>query len=444
VVNTIQTNKLSTTVKNSYTYLAQSTTPNTPEYLPGDGPLVVPDFDSYVMFDFSQMQPDNSLIETDLSGAGQIYLTFIDDQRQIKIPALQDLINVDKTVGQAVFKISADQSSSIFQLSNRYYFVTTAVSVGSAVVNETVLYSGVWIKSNEPERVTYSERLKILNDTLKDSDLQIKTLQTIVDALKLRKNNLTERSNQLSDIITDLRNQIGSSSEEIANIEAKIDKEKDTALVAQAEASATADATKMAQEEQDSKKSKRRKARILQTTTGSTFKKKLRGLFKNPIKLIGAIINPIAAVAYLSINKGLKVNYELELEDTKEKVKVKRFAYIYSDTSSVNNSGGDNTFINDSWFSIKDSEGGRPSAGKVTVIALIDKRLDQFDSKDQFKMMVGTDPVVEPAAAYNESNKSAAAFYLGSPDNYYYKYVTFARDVDPQKKITEIIGEVEL
>jgi len=444
VANTIQTNTLTTVTQKSYTYLAQSTTPNTPEYLPGDGTLVVPDFDSYVMFDFSQRLPDNSLMETDLSGAGQIYLTFIDDQRQVKIPALQNMVNVDKTIGQAVFKISADQSSAIFQLSNRYYFVSTAVSVGAAVVNETVLYSGVWVKSNEPERVTYSERLRILNGTLKDSDLQVQTLQAAVDALKLRKTNLTERSIQLSAIITDLKNQIGSSSEEIANIEAKIEKEKEVTAAAAEVAAEAADAAKKAQEEQAAKKSKRRKAKIVENKQSLSFWEKLRGLFKNPLSGIVAVLNPIAGLAMAAVQGKYKVSYTLELEDTKEKVNVKRFAYIYSDTSSVNNSSGNNSYIDDSWFSIKDSEGGRPTAGKVTILALVDKRLDQFDSKDQFKTMVGTDPVVEPAVAYNDSNKSAAAFYLGGSDYYYYKYVTFARDVDPQKKITELIGEVEL
>jgi regulator of protease activity HflC (stomatin/prohibitin superfamily) len=444
VANTIQTNTLTTVTKNSYTYLAQPTTPNAPEYLPGDGTLVVPDFDSYVMFDFSQRMPDGSLMETDLSGAGQIYLTFIDDQRQVKIHALQSMANVDKTIGQAVFRITADQSASIFQLSNRYYFVTTAVSVGAAVVNETVLYAGVWLKSNEPERVTYSERLRLLNLNLKTSDTQLMTLQAIVDELRLRKINLTERSTQLDAIINDLKNQIGSTSEEIANIEAKIEKDKEAQAVVAEAAAEAADAQKKAEEEQIAKKSKRRKAKIVENKQKLTFLQKLSGAFKNPLSVLAFVLNPIGGLLSAGISKGYKVSYTLELEDTKEKVKVKRFAYIYSDTASVNNAAGNNTFIDDTWFTIKDSEGARPAAGKVTVVALIDKRLDQFDAKDQFKTMIGTDPIKEPPVDYNNTNKSAAAFYLGGNDNYYYKYVTYARDVDPQKKITELIGEVEL
>ena len=441
MANIIQTNTLTTVTPTSYNYLVQPTTPNSREYLPGDGTLVVPDFDSYVMFDFSQRLQDNSLEETDLSGAGQIYLTFIDDQRQVKIAALQNMVNVDKTIGQAVFKISKDQSSAIFQLSNRYYFISTAVSVGSAVVNETVLYSGVWQKSNETERVTFSDRLRILNERLRESDIQVITLQAEVDILKNKKKNLTERSLQLDSIITDLKTQIGSTSESISQIEAKVEKEQEAATVLAETAAEKAEEDKKAEEEQIAKKSKRRKAKIVETKQKVPFSKKIGGFFKNPLSAIGFVLNPIGGILSASLNKKYNVNYTLELEDTKEKVQVRRFVYIYSDLASAGTLAKQ---VDASWFTIKDSEGGRPAAGKVNVMALIEKRLDQFDAKEQFKTMVGTDPVKEPPIPYNDSNKSATAYYLGSADNYYYKYVVYARDVDPNKKITELIGEVEL
>lgn len=441
MANIIQTNTLTTVTASSYNYLAQPTTPNSREYLPGDGTLVVPDFDSYVMFDFSQRLQDNSLEETDLSGAGQVYLTFIDDQRQVKISALQNMVNVDKTIGQAVFKISKDQSSAIFQLPSRYYFISTAVSVGSAVVNETVLYSGVWQKSNETERVTFSDRLRTLNVTLRESDTQVVSLQAEVDAFKNRKNNLTERSLQLDSIITDLKNQIGSTSESISQIEAKVEKEQEVATVLAEAAEEKAADNKKAEEEQVAKRSKRRKAKIVETKQKVPFSKKIGGFFKNPLSAVAFVLNPIGGILSAGLKKQYNVNYTLELEDTKEKVQVRRFVYIYSDLASIGTSAKQ---VDASWFTIKDSEGGRPAAGKVNVMALIEKRLDQFDAKEQFKIMIGTDPVKEPPVPYNDSNKSATAYYLGSADNYYYKYVVYARDVDPNKKITELIGEVEL
>lgn len=447
MANSISTNTLTTVTPSTYTYLAQSTTPNTPEYLPGDGTLVVPDFDSYVMFDFSQKLPDKSTVETDLSSAGAIYLTFIDDQRQIKIASLDKIENANKVIGQVVFKISAEQSSAIFQLANRYYFVSSAVSVGAAVVNETVIYSGVWQKSNEPERVTFSDRLRILKAQDDASKSQADALRKEVDDLLAQKLNLTNRSTGLDKIIADLRNQIGSTTDEISQIESKIDKQKEAAqTAAEVAAQATADA-KAAQTEADAKKAKRRKAKILEHKHTYTFWEKVRGIFNNPLSIVGFVINPILSIASAGINQKYSVNYELELEDTKEKVKVRGFRVVYSDRDSfIKNVGAANatTGIDDSWFSIKDSEGARPAAGTVTWLASIEKRLDQFDSKDQFKTMIGTDPVVEPAAAYNNSNKSAASFYLGGNDLYYYKYVTYARDVDPQKKITELLGDVEL
>jgi hypothetical protein len=441
VANTIQTDILATPTNPTYTYLVQQTTPNTPEYLPGDGTLVVPDFDSYVMFDFSQRMPDSTLLETDLTGAGQVYLNFIDDQKQVKVAALQTISNANKAVGQVVFKISSEQSSAIFQLTNRYYFVTSAISVGPTIVNETVLYSGIWQKSSEPERITYQSRIQQLKIQAASSETESKILQAEVDSLRLKKKNLDERTSQLNAIIVDLRNQIGTTSEEIALIESKIEKKNEEAqAVAEAAEEKTA-AEKAAAEEQAAKKMKRRTAKIVETKKKVPFIKKLGQLFKNPLTAIASVLNPIGGLIAAAASKKYTVTYTLELEDTKEKITVRRFAYIYSDRESFGplmRKG-----LDDSYFAVKDSEGGRPAPGKVTVIASVDKRLDQFDAKEQFKIMIGTDPVKEPPDKYSNSNNSATAFYLGA-DDYYYKWVTYSRDVDPNKKITEVIGEVEL
>ena len=443
-VSTILTDNLTVTTNKAYTFVVQPTTPNTQEFLPGDGTLVVPDFDSYVMFDFSQRMPDRTLLETDLTGAGQIYLTFIDDQRQVKIPSLQYIANIDKAVGQTVFKITKDQSSAIFQLTNRYFFVSTAVSVGAVVVNETVLYAGVWQKANEPDRVTYSQRLDLLRSQLKASQDQLDLLRKEVDELKRKKANLIARSAQLDVIIADLKNQIGLASEEITQIESKIEKEKE-AKAAEAEvAEEKAAEAKAAQEEQQAKKMKRRKAKIIESKKKVPFFKKIGSFFKNPISAIGFVLNPLAGLAAAAVQKKYQVNYTLELEDTKEKVKVKDFTWVYADEASVEGKIGIGK-IDPSWFAIKDSEGNRPATGKANLMVLIDKRLDQFDAKEQFKVMVGTEPVKEPPAEYSNANSSATAYYLGGGDKYYYKYIVYARDIDAKTtKITDLIGEVEL
>ena len=395
------------------------------------------------MFDFSQRMPDSTLLETDLTGAGQVYLNFIDDQKQVKVPAMQSIANANKAVGQVVFKITTEQSSAIFQLTNRYYFITSAISVGPTIVNETVLYSGIWQKPSEPERVTYQSRIQQLKLQSAKSSAESKALQEEVDSLKTRKKNLGERSVQLNAIIVDLRNQIGTTSEEIALIEAKIEKQNEEAQAIAEAAAEQAAANKAAAEELAAKRMKRRTAKIIETSNKIPFFKRLGMLFKNPLSAVASVLNPIGGLVAAAASKKYTVSYTLELEDTKEKVAVRRFAYIYSDEASIGALAGSSQKIDSSYFSIRDSEGGKPAAGKVNVLALIDKRLEQFDSREQFKIMIGTDPVKEPPDEYSDSNSSATAFYLGG-ESYLYKWVTYARDVDPNKKITEIIGEVEL
>ncbi len=442
--STILTDNLTVTTNKAYTFVVQPTTPNVQEFLPGDGTLVVPDFDSYVMFDFSQRMPDRTLQETDLTGAGQVYLTFIDDQRQVKIPALQYIANVNKALGQTVFKITKDQSSAIFQLTNRYFFVSTAVAVGAVVVNETVLYAGVWQKANEPDRVTYSQRLELLRSQLTVSETRLEILQKEVEELKRKKANLLGRSAQLDIIIADLKNQIGLTSEEISQIESKIEKEKEVQAAEAEAAEEKAAEQKAAQEEQQAKKMKRRKAKIVESKKKVPFFKKIGSFFKNPISAIGFVLNPLAGLAAAAAQKKYQVNYTLALEDTKETIRVRDFLWVYSDESALPTLTKEGK-IDASWFAIKDSEGNRPATGKANLMVLIDKRLDQFDAKEQFKVMVGTEPVKEPPAEYSNANSSATAYYLGGGDKYYYKYIVYARDVDAKTtKITDLIGEVEL
>ncbi len=426
----IQTNILKTIKENKYTYLAQSTTSNSTDFLPGDGTLIIPDFDSYVMFDFSQQLPDGNLIETDLSGAGQIYLIFIDDQRQIKIPALQNMNNINKAIGQVVFKINSEQASTIFQLSTKTFFISTAISINSTLINETALYAGFWQKSNEPERVTFSQRIEILKSQDAVVEKRNKILKIENDFLKNKKNNLSEKSIQLSNIIKDLKNQIGTVSTKISSIEAKQETASDTEKKDATTPTDTSSTTSNTTLETDKviteiSKNKKRKVKIIEIKKSKS--KKYSGFFPS-LDPVGKIIN--------SLNN---ISYALEVEDTKERISIKRFAYIYSDNTTT----GRKTFINEAWLSIKDSEGGRPAPGKVTLLVLIDKKLNEFDAKEQFKIMIGTDPVKEPPFAYNDTNKSPAAYYLGG-DNYYYKYEIYARDIDPNRKINEIIGEIEL
>ena len=443
----IQTNILKSTKENKYTYLAQATTSNASNFLPGDGTLIIPDFDSYVMFDFSQQMPDGTLLETDLSGAGQTYLIFIDDQRQVKIPALQNMSNVNKVIGQVVFKISAEQSSSIFQLSTRIFFISTAISAGSTFINETTLYSGVWQKSNEPERITYAQRLVTIKTQESAIEKRNIFLKKEIDVLKNKKRNLTEKNIQLFNIIKDLKNQIGKVSKTISAIEAKTNlasnitsnTETELGLSDKLTPSVNSDINTLSNTSNDVldksvtatsseiEKNKRRKAKIIENKKNKKSNK--YSSFFASLDPVGRQLNAINNVAYT-----------LEVQDTKEKINIKRFAYIYADKTTI----GKNTFIDNSWFSIKDSEGGRPSPGKVTLLVLIDKRLDEFDAKEQFKTMIGTEPIKEPPFDYNETNKSPAAYYLGGANNYYYKYIIYARDIDPNKKITEIIGEIEL
>jgi hypothetical protein len=172
----------------NYIYTARNLAINDISYSDGDGTLTVPRFDSYVMFDFDQTDLNGRKFEVDFSGMGDAYLCFVDNNIEVKIKNLNNIENINKGLGQVVFKISSDNSRKIYGMQTRYFFVTTKITQLNSVTEETVVYSGIWQKSGESERTTFEDLIapknaeyNNLNETYKSAYESFEKQQNILN-----------------------------------------------------------------------------------------------------------------------------------------------------------------------------------------------------------------------------------------------------------------------
>lgn len=141
----------------NYIYTAKNLAINDISYSDGDGTLTVPKFDSYVMFDFDQIDLNGQKAEVDFSGMGDAYLCFVGNNIEVKIKNLNNIENINKGLGQVVFKITSDEARKIYGIQSSYFFITTKITQLNSSTEETVVYSGFWQKSGDVNRTTYAE-----------------------------------------------------------------------------------------------------------------------------------------------------------------------------------------------------------------------------------------------------------------------------------------------
>jgi hypothetical protein len=208
-----------------YNYTIEKGSTNTSAQEDGDAELIISEFDSYIFFDmdFTNLKERS---DVDLTGVGDVFLTFFEGDIQIKIKNLDYIKNIEKTMGQVVFKITTNESKRIRNLKNRYFFVSTKVSLDAGQSQESCLFSGFWRAFNEAPRISFASKLASQNiekerlqkelsnsntsllesqKRLKDAEeknLQlkndIKSMQGSIDSLVLQINAANNSNNQIS------------------------------------------------------------------------------------------------------------------------------------------------------------------------------------------------------------------------------------------------------
>ena len=190
----------------------------------GEGVIKISPFDDYFIFTiFDETDGVNTPI--DLSNVGTLYMVFISEKDEIRIPNYTNVQNVDMASGQVLFRIDSNDAKKILALKNRNFYISTMMSDPDGESDESVLYTGTFLSFTEEPKVSlsaqleqarlqYSKEIASLQDQvakltadIKQRDQLISEQNVIIGAFK--------KSNQnLSNEITVLTQEMGSTKAE--------------------------------------------------------------------------------------------------------------------------------------------------------------------------------------------------------------------------------------
>jgi len=202
---------------------------NSTMYYRGDTCLEISPFTNYYMFTIFRESDDERVdnhIPLNLTNLGTIYLSFISGETKIRIPNYTDAENVDMANGEVVFRIAESEASRILALTNKTFYVSSAITDGKTSSDETVLFSGSWNEYSAAMRSSLTETIQSLNETINDLRNQI-AIDTDSWNVKLadaeNKNDLLKAENEkLSAQIIELENKLAEARSSSGYIEANI------------------------------------------------------------------------------------------------------------------------------------------------------------------------------------------------------------------------------
>lgn len=202
---------------------------NSTMYYRGDTCLEISPFTNYYMFTIYRESDDERVdkhIPLNLTNLGTIYLSFISGETKIRIPNYTDAENVDMANGEVVFRIAESEASRILALTNKTFYVSSAITDGKTSSDETVLYSGSWNEYSAAMRSSLTETIQSLNETINDLRNQI-SIETDSWSVKLadaenKIDLLTAENEKLSAQIIELENKLAEAKSSENYIEANI------------------------------------------------------------------------------------------------------------------------------------------------------------------------------------------------------------------------------
>jgi myosin heavy subunit len=209
----------------------------------GDAVIKISPFDDYFVFTlFDDTGGEDKPI--DLSNVGTLFISFIGENDEIRIPYYTNVQDLDMSQGQVLFRISKDNSKKILALDNdNFYISAQMIAADGSVSDETVLYTGKF-KSLDKE-VSEALTTQLENAALEYSK-QLATLTDENTRLKQENGNLRAAGAQLNLTIQQLRSSNQQLSNELAKVSADMPEFSDPkkALQASAELQSKTEAVK--------------------------------------------------------------------------------------------------------------------------------------------------------------------------------------------------------
>jgi hypothetical protein len=190
----------------------------------GEGVIRISPFDDYFIFTlYDEIDGVDSPI--DLSNVGTVYMVFIGNNDEIRIPNYINVQDINMSGGQVLFRIGKDDSQKILALDNRNFYISTMMIDPDGTSDESVVYTGTFLSFEESAKVSISKQLE---DARLDFSKQLTVLQSTINDLNLdisRKDSLISEQIAVIDVLKqsnrNLSNEIGILSESLSSIEAE-------------------------------------------------------------------------------------------------------------------------------------------------------------------------------------------------------------------------------
>lgn len=181
------------------------------EILPqGDGNIRISPFDDYFLFTlYDEKDGENTPI--DLSNVGTLFISFIGNNDEIKIPNYTNVEDIDMSAGQVLFKISKENGKKILSLDNKNFYISTAmVSQDGTESDESVVYTGTFSKLTDEAKKSLTSQM---NAIAEEYSIELSRLQQQNADLQTQVNSLNQTVNEQSVVIDSLN----ASNEELTN-----------------------------------------------------------------------------------------------------------------------------------------------------------------------------------------------------------------------------------
>jgi polyhydroxyalkanoate synthesis regulator phasin len=189
----------------------------------GDGTIRISPFDDYILFTIYE-ERNGSDTPIDFLSAGSIFLSFIGENDEIKIPYYTNVKQMDLSAGQVLFRISAEDSKKILALDNNNFYVSVQMQAeGENASDESVIYTGKFLSFADEAQQSLTDKYDLLlkasieegvehQAQISERDKEIAQLKQTITDLENRNqvlfdNNITI-SNELADLAKDLSSDV--------------------------------------------------------------------------------------------------------------------------------------------------------------------------------------------------------------------------------------------
>jgi hypothetical protein len=217
----------------------KSTSGTNKVYPQNEARIIVSPFDDFIKFVFY----DNSVQEAtgasepqllDLSDVGKLYMSFYDSETndEVRVENYTNISGLNPAQGEVVFKINKEQSKKVLGFNSREFYVSSRLEIGEDKSDETLLYTGKWLRPEDKYSENASEVIETLNDANVDLSNKLKAEKdasaTMITDLENEIKRLRAENKTFKNKIVELNLSVEDLTDDISSVNSLLEKERNS------------------------------------------------------------------------------------------------------------------------------------------------------------------------------------------------------------------------